>query len=66
MLKVAHTTHTVLFSIGGKNVIVNHINAKTAFFNRKLSETIFMKQPQGFQDKNNKLAWLKTRCKIAE
>ena len=30
-------------------MIVNHINTKTAFLNGKLSETTYMRQPQGFQ-----------------
>ena len=30
-------------------MIVNHIGAKTVFLNGKLSETIYMKQPQGFR-----------------
>lgn len=33
-------------------MIVNHIDAKAAFLNSELNETIFMKQPEGFQHGN--------------
>lgn len=46
---VRQTTFRLLLSIAAKeNFHVRHFDAKTAFLNGELKETIFMKQPPGF------------------
>lgn len=55
-----HTSFRILLSIAGKEkMMVNHFDVKTAFLNGKLSETIFMQQPPGFQDNNEQVCLLK-------
>lgn len=45
------TTFRTLLAIAAKeNLIVRHIDAKTAFLNGELKEIIFMKQPPGFEE----------------
>lgn len=56
---VNHTTFRIFLSIAGKyKMIVNHLDVKAAFLNGKISETIFMKQPQGFISDNPDLVCL--------
>lgn len=51
-----HTTIRILLSIASKeNLLVHHFDVKTAFLNGKLSESIYMKQPPGFQGENKNL-----------
>lgn len=48
---VRQTTFRLLLSKASKeNLCVRHLDAKTAFLNGKLKETIFMKQPPGYVD----------------
>lgn len=47
---VKYSTLRVLLSIAGKEkFLVRHLDAKTAFLNGVLDETIFMQQPPGFE-----------------
>lgn len=46
---VMHTTFRALLSVAAqRKMIVHHFDAKTAFLNGEISETIYMKQPEGF------------------
>lgn len=46
---VMHTTFRTLLSVAAqRRMIVHHFDAKTAFLNGEISETIHMKQPEGF------------------
>lgn len=57
---VLHTTFRILLSVAAKRrMLVHHFDAKTAFLNGKLKETIYMKQPPGFDDENTKVCLLK-------
>ena len=43
------TTFRTILSVSGKRgLIIHHLDAKTAFLNGTLKETIYMKQPPGF------------------
>lgn len=54
------TTFRVLLTMASKNkFIVRHIDAKTAFLNGSLKETIFMKQPPGFEEGDGMVCLLK-------
>lgn len=54
------TTFRMLLAIASKeNYNVLHIDAKTAFLNGELKETIYMKQPPGFVQDNEKVCWLR-------
>lgn len=44
------TFRTLLSVASQKKLMVEHLDAKTAFLNGNLEETIFMKQPPGFSD----------------
>lgn len=58
---VKQTTFRVLLSIAAKtNMKVFHLDAKTAFLNGSLKETLFMKQPPGFvqEGEENKVCHL--------
>ncbi|KMQ89570.1 retrovirus-related gag-pol polyprotein [Lasius niger] len=47
------TTFRILLSIASKEkMIVRHLDAKTAFLNGKLEQSIYMKQPPGFNADN--------------
>lgn len=47
-------TFRLLLSIAAKqNMIVKHYDAKAAFLNGSITEKIYMRQPQGFEDANN-------------
>lgn len=49
------TTFRILLSIALKEkMIVQHLDAKTAFLNGKLEQSIYMKQPLGFETNNQK------------
>lgn len=53
------TTFRTLLAIATKeNLIVQHVDAKTAFLNGELKETIFMKQPPGFEEGESNLVCL--------
>lgn len=59
---VRHTTLRTLFAVAAKRkYVVHHFDAKTAFLNGKLEETIYMKQPPGFEtdDETSKVCLLK-------
>lgn len=57
---VMHTTFRTLLSVAAKRkMIVHHFDAKTAFLNGKLKETIYMKQPEGFDGDGSKVCLLK-------
>lgn len=46
---VKHTTYRILLTIAGKKQMKTiHLDAKTAFLNGELDETIYLKQPPGF------------------
>lgn len=46
---VRHTTFRLLLTIAGKEgLFIAHYDAKTAFLNGVLKETIFMRQPEGY------------------
>lgn len=48
---VKHATYRILLTIAArKQMKVIHLDAKTAFLNGKLNETIYMKQPPGFTE----------------
>lgn len=48
------TTFRTLLSIASKeNLFVRHIDAKSAFLNGELKETIYMKQPPGYESEEN-------------
>lgn len=50
------TTFRILLSIASKeNLLVHHLDVTTAFLNGKLSDSIFMKQPPGFENNNKDL-----------
>lgn len=54
------TTFRTLLAIASKEkYIVRHMDAKTAFLNGKLKETIFMKQPPGFIENGEMVCLLK-------
>lgn len=53
------TTFRILLTLASKNnFIVRHVDAKTAFLNGDLKETIFMKQPPGFEVGDDKVCLL--------
>lgn len=57
---VMHTTFRTLLSVAAKRkMLVHHFDAKTAFLNGKLKETIYMKQPEGFDNDDSKVCLLK-------
>lgn len=50
------TTFRILLSIAStQKLLVHHMDIKTAFLNGKLNESIYMKQPPGFQSENKNL-----------
>lgn len=50
---VRHTTFRVMLTIAGQDkLIVVHYDAKTAFLNGQLKETIYMRQPEGYAVKD--------------
>lgn len=53
---VLHTTFRTLLSVAAqRKMLVHYFDAETAFLNGKLSETIFMKQPEGFECDNSSI-----------
>lgn len=46
------TFRTLLVIAGRENLIVKHVDAKTAFLNGELNEIIYMKQPIGYEVPN--------------
>lgn len=56
---VKHTTiRAFLAAAAYKNMKVHHVEIKTAFLHGKLKEEIYMKQPEGFEEKNGKVCKL--------
>lgn len=53
------TFRTLLAIASSENYLVRHMDAKTAFLNGILKETIFMKQPPGFMVDNGMVCLLK-------
>lgn len=52
---VSKSSLRLLFALAAKlNLSVHHLDINTAFLNGDLSEVIFMEQPEGFIDVNNK------------
>lgn len=59
---VRHSTLRLLVALSAQlDLCINHVNTNTAFLNGVLEETVFMKQPQGFEvpNKENMVCKLK-------
>lgn len=57
---VKQTTFRILLTIAGRDkLLVQHYDIKNAFLNAELTETIYMRQPKGYEVKEKEQCVLK-------